>query len=88
MKSPLFACFITPDLFSVELHGKVYVQGKPIDTEGRVTLTVSKATLLGMADAIQAALNGYVPKPAADITMANGSTITLVGSDFEPEDLV
>lgn len=79
MKNPLNACFIAPDLFGVELHGKAYVRGEPVD--GRVTTTVDKATLLAMASAIQAALDGFAPSPG----MPRRAVLDL---NFEPEDLV
>lgn len=92
MKTSLSAAHINPDLFAVEMHGKVYVDGAVLSSTGRVTGTVDKAGLQAMADMIQAALNGFAPTPGrpkpveADIVMANGSTITFV-DDFNPEDL-
>lgn len=92
MKTTLTAAYINLDLFAVEMHGKVYVDGAVLSSTGRVTGTVDKAGLQAMAAAIQAALDGFAPSPGrpkpveADIVMANGSTITFV-DDIAPEDL-
>lgn len=59
VSTPLSAVCIAPDLFGVELHGKVH-------EPGRVKVLVDKATLQAMGKAIQAALNGYAPKPAVE----------------------
>ena len=86
MKSPLFACHISHEIYSVELHGKVYVLGAPLEPEGRVGLVVDREELLAMRETIQAALDGWAPTPAN--AAFNGKTPTgVVVDDINPEDL-
>lgn len=93
MKTSMSAAYINPDLFAVEMHGKVYVDGAVLSSTGRVTGTVDKAGLQAMAAVIQAALNGFAPTPGkpfhltitADEARSHGE-ITVV-DDINPEDL-
>ena len=78
MKTTLTAAYINLDLFAVEMHGKVYVDGAVLSSTGRVTGTVDREELQAMAAVIQAALNGFAPSPGRPRPPVD---------DFNPEDL-
>ena len=78
MKTKLSAAHISHDLFSVEMHGKVYVDGAVLSNTGRVTGVVDREELQAMAAVIQAALNGIAPSPGRPRPVVD---------DLNPEDL-
>ena len=78
MKTKMSAAHISHDLFAVEMHGKVYVDGAILSNTGRVTGTVDREELQAMAAVIQAALNGFAPSPGRPRPVVD---------DLNPEDL-
>lgn len=78
MKTKLSAAHISHDLFNVEMHGKVYVDGAVLSSTGRVTGVIDREELQAMAAMIQAALNGFAPSPGRPKPVVD---------DINPEDL-